>query len=104
MVVILKAKTYFVVPLVDLHWTSDALHYHLLQGTNNMNIPSLLVILLKMTLVNTIVIFVKKNETQNIGFITVKIAVFLLIPTVFLGNTQISSTKNNGHLFKGAYI
>jgi len=43
------------------------LHYHILQGTNNMSIPSLYVILLKMTLVNTIVISVKKNETQSIG-------------------------------------
>jgi hypothetical protein len=93
MVVILKVTMYSVVPLVDLHWTSDALHYHLLQGTNNMSIPSLFVILLKMTVVNTTVISVKKNETRNIGSITVQIAVFLLIPNVFLGNTQMSRNK-----------
>ena len=44
-----------------------------------------------MTLANIIVIFVKKNETQNIGSTTVKIVVILLIPNVFLGNTQIAS-------------
>ena len=56
-----------------------------------MSIPSLSDILLRMTLVNTIVIYVKKNETQSIGSTTVKIVVILLIPNVFLGNTQIGS-------------
>ena len=56
-----------------------------------MSIPLLFVILPKMTLVNITVIFVKKNETQNIGSTTVKIVVILLIPNVFLGNTQIAS-------------
>uniref|UniRef100_A0A2N9GYT9 DC1 domain-containing protein n=1 Tax=Fagus sylvatica TaxID=28930 RepID=A0A2N9GYT9_FAGSY len=50
--------------------------------TNNMSIPLLSVILLKMNLVNTTAISVKKNETQNIGSITVKIAIILLIPNV----------------------
>ena len=72
-------------PLVDLHWTSNVLHYHLLQGMNNMSIPSFFVILLKITLVNTTVISVKKNETRIIGSTTVQIAVILLIPNVFLG-------------------
>jgi hypothetical protein len=58
-----------------------------------MSIPSLSVILLKMTLVNTTVISVKKNETQSIGSTTVKIAVILLIPNVFLENTQIASLE-----------
>ena len=88
-VVILKDQTYFVVPLVDFLWTSNALHYHILQGTNNMSIPPHFVILLEMTLVNTFVISVKKNETQSIGSTTVQVAVILLIPTIFLGNAQI---------------
>ena len=66
-VVILKFTQYSVVPLVNLLWTSNVLHYHKLQGTNNMSIPSLSVILLKMTPVNIIVISMKMNETQNIG-------------------------------------
>jgi hypothetical protein len=90
-VVVLKFPQYSAVPLVTLLWTSNALHYHIPQVTNNMSIPSLSVILLRMTLVNTIVIYVKKNETQSIGSTIVKIAVILLIPNVFLGNTQIAS-------------
>ena len=63
-----------------------------------MSIPSLSVILLKMTLVNIIVIFVKKNATQSIGSTIVQIAIILHIPNVFLGKTQISSNIYNGHL------
>ena len=63
-----------------------------------MSIPSLYVIDLKMTLVNIIVIFVKKNETQNIGSTIVKIVVILLIPSVFLGNAQITSLEVFTHL------
>ena len=48
-VVIMKDTKYSVVPLVNLHWTLNALHYHYLQGTNNMIISSTSVILLKMT-------------------------------------------------------
>ena len=67
-----------------------------------MSILSLSVILLKMTLVNIIVIYVKKNETQSIGSTIVQIAVILHIPNVFLGKTQMSSNTCNGHLFGGA--
>ena len=56
-----------------------------------------------MTLVNITVIFVKKNETQNIGSTTVKIVVILLIPNVFLGNPQIASNTYKGQLFGGTY-
>ena len=56
-----------------------------------------------MTLVNITVIFVKKNETQNIGFTTVKIVVILLIPNVFLGKGQIGSNTYKGQLFGGTY-
>jgi hypothetical protein len=97
-VVVLKFPQYSVVPLVTLLWTLNALHYHIPQVTNNMSIPSLSVILLKMTLVNTTAISVKKNETQSIGSTTVKIAVILLIPNVFLGNTQIASLEVLTHL------
>ena len=92
-VVILELTQYSVVPLVHLLWTSNVLHYYILQDTNNMSIPSLSVIELKITLVNIIVIFVKKNETQRIGFTTVRIAVILLIQNVLLGNTQITSLE-----------
>ena len=51
-----------------------------------------------MNLVNIIVIFVKKNETQSIGFTTVRIAVILLIQIVLLGNTQITSLEVLTHL------
>jgi hypothetical protein len=64
-VVIITFTQYFVVPLVNFLWTSNVLHYHVLQGTHNMSIPLLSVILLKIILVNIIVIFVKKNETQS---------------------------------------
>ena len=63
-----------------------------------MSIRSLYVIDLKMTLVNIIVIFVKKNETQNIGSTTVKIVVILLIPNVFLENTRNTSLEVLTHL------
>ena len=66
------------------------LHYHKPHGPNNMNIPSLCVILLKMIPVNIIVTFVKKNEIPNNGSTTVQNVVFLFIPNVLLGTTQIS--------------
>ena len=88
--VVLNNTEYSIVPLVNLSQTSNVLHYHKPHGTTNMSIPLLSVILLKMTTMNITVIFVKKNETQNIGSTTVKIVVILLIPNVFLGNTQIS--------------
>ena len=63
-----------------------------------MSIPSLLVMLLKMTLVNIIVIFMKKNEIQIIGSTTVQIVVILLIQNVFWKNTQILSLEVLIHL------
>ena len=98
LVVILKVTKYFVVPFVNLLSTSNALHYHISQGTDNMSIHSLLVMLLKMTLMNIIVIFVKKNEIQNIGSIIVQIAVILLILIVFLADTQILGQEMFSHL------
>ena len=97
-VVILELTQYSVVPLVHLLWTSDVLHYHILQDTNNISILSLSVIELKITLVNIIVIYVKKNETQSIGFTTVRIVVILLIQNVLLENTQITSLEVLTHL------
>ena len=70
-VVVIEDIEYSVVLVVNLHLTLNVRHYHKLQGTNNMSIPSLSVMQLKMTLVNIIVISVKKNETQTIGFTTV---------------------------------
>ena len=67
-----------------------------------MNIPSIFVILPKMTLVNITVKSVKKNEIPSNGFTTVKIAIFLLIAIVFLGKNQMSSNTYNGHLLGGA--
>ena len=68
-VVVIQIFTqYFVAPPVHLPWTSNVLHYHIPQDMGYMNMPSLSVILLKMTLVNITVIFVKKNESQSIGF------------------------------------
>ena len=55
-----------------------------------------------MTLVNIIVIFVKKNATQSIGSIIVQIAIILHIPNVFLGKIQMTSNTYNGHQFGGA--
>ena len=46
-------------------------------GTTNMSIPSLYVMLLKMTLVNIAVISVKKNEILSNGSTIVKIVVIL---------------------------
>ena len=43
-----------------------------------------------MTLVSITVTFVKKNEIPNNGSTIVQNVVILLIPNVFLGNTQIS--------------
>ena len=63
-----------------------------------MSIPLLSIIQLKMTLVNITVIFVKKNETQTIGFTIVQIALILHIPNVFLGNTQMRSKEALKHL------
>ena len=70
------------------------LHYHKLHGTTNMSIPSLYVILLKMTPISITVTFVKKNEIPSNGSTTVKVVVILLIPNVFLRNTQISKETN----------
>lgn len=61
------------------------------QVMDNMSIPLFSIILLKMTLVNITAIFVKKNETQNIGSTFVQIAVTLLIVDVFWEKTQIAS-------------
>ena len=96
-VVILKVILYSVVPLVNLLWTLNVLHYHKLHGTTNMNIPSTSVILLRMALVNITVIFVKKNEIPSNGSTTVKSATFPLIVTVFLGKIQMSSNTYNDH-------
>ena len=82
-VVIPKFTQYFVAPLVSLLWTSNALHCHIPQDTDNMIIPSLSVILLKMIPMNITVISVKKKGIQSIGSTTVQIAVILLIPIVF---------------------
>ena len=90
-VVILKCLEYFIVPLVNLFLTSNALHYHKPHGTTNMNIFSLSVILLKITPMNITMISVKKNEILSNGFTTIRIAIFLLIATVFLGTHQMSS-------------
>ena len=90
---ILKFPQYFIVPLANLLWTSNVLHYHKPQDTNNMSIPSLSIILLKITPVNIIVISVSKNATQSIGSTIVQIVTILYIPNVFLRNTQISSLK-----------
>ena len=99
-VAVITFTQYSVVPPVNLLWTSDALRYHILQGTNSMSILSLFVLLLKMTLVNIIVISVKKNETRSIGSTIVQIAVILLIPNVFLGKTQIGSFEVLTHTHK----
>ena len=75
------------------------LHYHIPQIMDNISIPSLFVIELKMTLVNIIAISMKKNGgTQSIGFTTMRIAVMLLIQIVLLGNTQITSLEGLTHL------
>ena len=50
-----------------------------------------------MTLVNIIVIYVKRNETQNIGSTTVQIVVILLIQNVFLATIQILSLEVPTH-------
>ena len=97
-VVVIEDIEYSVVPVVNLQSTLNVRHYHKPQGTNNMSILSLSVMQLKMTLVNIIVIFVKKNETQTIGFTTVQIALILHIPNVFSGNTQIKSKEALKHL------
>ena len=97
-VVVMKEIQYSVVPLVNLHLTLNVRHYHKQQCTNNMSIPLLSVIQLKMTLVNINVIFVKKNETQTIGSTTVQIVLILHIPNVFLGNIQIRSKEALKHL------
>jgi len=52
---------------------------------NNMSILLLSNTLLKMTPEKIIVIFVKKNDTQNIGIITEQIVIILLILIAFLG-------------------
>ena len=69
-----------------------------------MSIPSLYVIILKMTLVSNTVTSVKKNEIPSNGSITVKIAVILLISNILLGKTQITRNTNNGHLFRDLHI
>ena len=51
-----------------------------------------------MPLVNIIVIYVKKNETQRSSSTIVQIAVTLLIMNVFLGNPQIASLEVFTHL------
>ena len=68
--VILK-DIYSAVLIVHLLWTLNVPHYRVAQGMINMIIILLSNILLKMTLENIIIIFVRKNDTQNIGFIIV---------------------------------
>ena len=69
-----------------------------------MSIPSLYVIILKMTLMSITVTSVKKNEILSNASTTVNIAVILLISNVFLGKTQITRNTNNGHLFGDLHI
>ncbi|KAK7855095.1 hypothetical protein CFP56_029732 [Quercus suber] len=76
--VVLKDTKYTAVP-----HTSNVLHYLKLHGTTNMSIPSLYVILPKMTLVSILMTSVKKKEIPSNGSTTVKIAVILLIPNLF---------------------
>ena len=104
LLVVVKETMYSGVPLVNLHWTLNAQHYHFLQCTKNMSIHSLSAILLKMTPVNIIVIYVKENETKIIGSITVKNVAILFISNVFLEDPQISSNTYNNNLFRVAYI
>ena len=104
LLVVVKETMYSDVPLVNLHWTLNAQHYHFLQCTKNMSIHSLSAILLKMTPVNIIVIYVKENETKIIGSITVKNVAILFISNVFLEDPQISSNTYNNNLFRVAYI
>ena len=68
---VIPKDMYSAVLIVHLLWTSNVLHYRVAQGMNNMNILLLSNTLLKMTLKNIIVIFVRKNDTQNIGFVIV---------------------------------
>ena len=56
---------------------------------NNMSVLSLSIIQLKMTLINIIVISVKKNETQTIGSTIMQITLILHVLNVFLENIQI---------------
>ena len=63
LLVVLEGTMYSNVPLVNLHWTLYVQHYHFLQCKKNISIHLLFAILLKMTLVNILVIYVKKNET-----------------------------------------
>ena len=88
-VMVIEEIQYSVVPLVNLHLTLNVRDYHRPQGTNNMSIPLLSIIQLKMTLVNIIVISVKKNETQTIGSTIVQITLILHVLNVFLENIQI---------------
>ncbi|KAL0010093.1 hypothetical protein SO802_005201 [Lithocarpus litseifolius] len=100
LLVVLDETMYSGVPLVNLHWTFNAQHYHFLQCTKIMSIHSLSAILLKMTPVNIIVIYVKKDETKIIGSTTVQNVAILFIPNVFLEDPQISSNTDNGNLFR----
>ncbi|KAK7817127.1 hypothetical protein CFP56_043250, partial [Quercus suber] len=75
LLVVVEETMFSGVPLVNLHWTLNAQHYHFL-----------------------------KNETKIIGSITVKNVAILLIPNVFLEDPQISSNTYNGNLFRVAYI
>ena len=97
-VVIPNFTQYFVAPLVSWLWTSNALHCHIPQDTDNIIIPSLFVILLKIIPMNITVISVRKKEIQSISSTTVQIAVILLISIVFWGNTQIACFELLTHL------
>ncbi|KAB1227140.1 hypothetical protein CJ030_MR1G027741 [Morella rubra] len=87
-----SSNIYFVVAIVNLCWTSSAQHYHIQQFTDRINILSNFGILLKMTLVNIIAIYVKKNEIQNMGSITVQLAIMLLIQTAFSNMSMIGTS------------
>lgn len=81
---------------MNLLRTLNALHYHIPQGTNDMNIPSLFIILSNVTLMIIIVIFVK-NETQHIGPCIVHIEVILIFPNTLMTNLQLLDDTCNGH-------
>ena len=70
-VFVIPKDMYSAVLIVHLLWTLSVLHYQVAQDMNNMNIFLPSNTLLKMTLENIIVIFVRKNDIQNIGIITV---------------------------------
>ena len=98
MVVILKVTMYSVVPLVDLHWTSDALHYEQHEH------PFTLYYTTEDDCGEYYCDISEEERNPKHWFYYCTDCSFPAHPKCIIGQYPNVKKQNNGHLFKVAYI